>query len=142
MFFMGERNALSETLAILGDLNLSPGFTLSDEQKQKIQAIRDDFKKQQEAWRAEHAEELQKLDEQMAELRDAGGPPDPDQMREIMEARRELMSTAPDGEDESREVKAILTEDQLKQFEAREQAAEQERQRMRGQFQPRGPDRR
>jgi hypothetical protein len=128
--FGPERNALAEVLSVLGDANLSPDFNLSAEQKQKIQAIRDEFKKQQEAWRTEHAEDLKKLDEQMAEIRNAGGPPDPDQMRQMMEARHELMSTAPDGEDQAQEVKALLTPDQVKRFDARQAEIEQERERM------------
>jgi Spy/CpxP family protein refolding chaperone len=139
--FGPDRNHLVETLNILGDLNLTPSFTLTAEQKQKIQAIRDDFRKQQDTWRAEHADQLKALEDQMAELRDAGGPPDPDQMREIMEERRDLMSTAPNGEDESEQVKALLTADQLKQFQTHLAALEQEREQMR-QFNPRGRGRR
>lgn len=143
MFPAFEGNALGEVVSVLGELNLSPDFTLTPEQKQKIQAIRDDFKNQQEMWRAEHAEELKQLDDRMAELMDGGGPPpEPEQMREVMEARRDLMSTAPDGENEAEQVKALLSEDQLKQFEARRTALEEERQQMRRQFERRGPRRR
>lgn len=137
-----ERNVLQETLATIGDLNLSPGFTLSAEQKQQIQTIRDEFRKQQEAWRAEHADELKEIDDRFAEMRDAGGPPDPDQMRELMDARRELMSTSPDGEAQSEQVIALLTDDQKKQFEVRQAQIEKDREQMRPRFMPGGPGRR
>lgn len=138
-----DRNVLGEVISILGDLNLSPDFTLSADQKQKIQLIRDDFKNQQEMWRSEHAEELKQLDDRMAELMDGGGgPPEPEQMRELMEARHDLMSTAPNGENEAEQVKALLSEDQLKKFEARMAVVEEERQQMRRQFEMRGPRRR
>jgi hypothetical protein len=51
-------------------------------------------------------------------------------MRQMMEARHELMSTAPDGEDQAQEVKALLTPDQVKRFDARQAEIEQERERM------------
>src|SRR5829696_4455400 len=80
---MGD--ALSQFINILGAVNLTPEFTLTADQKTKIQAIRDDFKQQMEKWRAEHADELKQMDEQQQEMMNnlqQGNPPDPNQMME------------------------------------------------------------
>src|SRR5437762_359768 len=44
-----NRDSLSPLVMTLGELNLGPDFTLTAEQKQKIQTIRDDFKAATEA---------------------------------------------------------------------------------------------
>ena len=130
---MFARDALAGVIATLGEVNLSPGFELSAEQKQKIQAIRDEFKSAMEQWRSEHADDLKALDEQQKALFDnmqAGNPPDPDQMRELMEARGQLMETAPNGQEQADQVKALLTPDQLKKFEEKQAALDAEREEM------------
>ncbi len=144
---MFGRDALAGVIMTLGEANLLPGFDLSNEQKQKIQSIRDEFKYAMEQWRSEHADELKALDEQQQELfanmQAGGGPPDPDQMRDLMDARRELMETAPDGEAQAEQVKAVLTPDQLKKFEEVQAALDKQReemmQRMPMRFGPGGP---
>src|SRR5689334_10678569 len=70
MMGMMGRRPFDEALAALGDLNLSPDFTLTPEQKTKVQSVRDDFKKAQEKWRTDHADEIKKLDDQIAEIRE------------------------------------------------------------------------
>ena len=129
-----ERDALSSVITTLGGANLLPGFNLTEEQKKKIQSIRDDFKYAMEQWRTEHADELKALDEQQEELfanmQAGGGPPDPDQMRDLMEARRDLMDTAPNGEAQTEQVKAVLTPDQLKRFEEVQAALDKQREEM------------
>jgi len=131
---MFGRDALAPVVMVLGDLNLAPEFSLSPEQKQKIQSVRDDFKQATDMWRAQHDDELKQLDEQQKEIfqnmQNGGGPPDPDQMQQMMEQRRQIMETAPSGEEQATQVKAVLTADQLKQFEAKQAAIDEERQAM------------
>lgn len=144
---MFGRDALAGVIMTLGEANLLPGFDLSSGQKQKIQSVRDDFKYAMEQWRSEHADELKALDEQQqdlfANMQAGGGPPDPDQMRDLMDARRELMETAPDGEAQAEHVKAVLTPDQLKKFDEVQAALDKQReemmQRMPIRFGPGGP---
>jgi hypothetical protein len=131
---MMDRNQLSRTIATLGELNLSPDFTLSADQKQKLEAIRADFKKQQDQWKTDHAADLKASDDAINDLRDNGGPPDRDQMRSLFEARMKIMSTAPDGADAVKQVIALLTPDQAKQLQAKQDELDAQRQAMRDQF--------
>lgn len=98
-------NQMSRAVAVLGELNLSPDFNLSEEQKQSIATIRDAFKKQQEQWQTAHADDLKNMNDAMAEAMNAGGPPDPSAMRTIFEERRKIMSSAPTGTAEANQMR-------------------------------------
>jgi Spy/CpxP family protein refolding chaperone len=105
------RNALTELVSALGELNLSPDFSLSSDQKSKIQSIRDDFKKQSDQWRADHAADLKKLQDQRAELRNAG-PDAQDKRQELTQASQQLYASAPSGDEAAKLIQAVLTADQ------------------------------
>lgn len=122
---MLDRDPLREIIALLGELNLSPGFSLTQEQKEKIQAVRDEYQKQLDAWRAEHEKDLKKLQDDAAALRGnfAGGGGGQDtraKFQEIARARETLMATAPKSDDAYTKIKAILNEDQLKKFDLKQ----------------------
>jgi hypothetical protein len=121
----------AQLILTLGELNLTPDFTLSKEQKEKLQAIRDEVKTAQDKWRQEHAAELQKLAE---EMRGAGRDASPEQRREMAQKRQTLMATAPQHDDAVTKVKALLTETQLQAVNAkldeRKAAADEARQRL------------
>jgi hypothetical protein len=140
--FAGQRDPLDELLALLGDLNLAPDFTLAADQKSKIQVIRDGFKKTQDEWRSAHADELKKMQEDMAQLRGggqgAGGgqaqPPDREKMQELFQARQELMQSAPKSDEAAVEIKGLLTTEQLKKLEVRQTERQAEMERMRNEM--------
>lgn len=110
------QDAFQQTIVALGDLNLRPDFNLTAEQKQKLQAIRDDVKKLEDQWRADHAAELKKIQDDAAAARQAQ---DQGKMRELMTARRDLMQSMPKTDDAAQKVKALLTDDQARALEAR-----------------------
>ncbi|MCY2952314.1 MAG: hypothetical protein NTU53_10095 [Planctomycetota bacterium] len=109
-----QQDPFQQTIAALGDLNLRPDFNLSKEQKEKLQAVRDDVKKAEDKWRADHADDLKKIQEETQAARG-----DQDKMGEVMTKRRELMQTQPKSDDAAKQVKALLTEDQAKALEKR-----------------------
>jgi hypothetical protein len=122
--------ALEGFINRLGMVNLTTDFTLTADQKTKIQAIRDDFKKQTDEWRTAHADEIKQLDEQQQEVMNGlqtGNIPDPGQMQEMEEQRRALYETAPNGEDHVAQIKALFTPEQDKIFEARKAEIEKAR---------------
>lgn len=132
---MAPRDAVTEAIAALGELNLMPDFTLTKEQKEKVQAIRTTAKTARDKWMADHEADLRKL---MEDARAAGGPGgDPDKMREIRTARQELMASAPKTDDAVKELKAALSEDQVKKLD--ERIAQMEQGRRQGQGRPGGP---
>jgi hypothetical protein len=83
-------------------------------------------------WRAQNDDAIKQLDEQQQamfeQMHAGGGPPDQDQMMQLFEQRRQLMETAPTGEDQATQVKALLTPEQLKQFETRHAEMEEQQQ--------------
>lgn len=125
---MGD--ALSQFINMLGAINLKTDFTLTADQKTKIQAIRDEFKQQIDKWRAEHADELKQMEEQQQEMMtnlQQGNPPDPGQMMEMEQQRKQLMDTAPNGEDQVEQIRALFTPEQTKVFETEKVSIEKER---------------
>jgi hypothetical protein len=121
---------LEQFIGMLGQVNLKTDFTLTADQKTKIQAIRDDFKKQTDEWRTQHAEEIKQVDEQQQEMMNGlqnGNMPDPGQMQEIEEQRRTLYESAPNGEDHIAQIKALFTRDQEKIFETHKAEIDSER---------------
>ncbi len=105
-----------QTITALGDVNLRPDFNLTAEQKQKLQAVRDEVKAMEDKWRTDHAADLKKIQDDMAAARQGQ---DREKMREIMTARGELMQTMPKTDDAAQKVKALLTPDQAKALETR-----------------------
>jgi Spy/CpxP family protein refolding chaperone len=114
----GGPGSVGELMMVLSELNMSPDFTLAKEQKEKIHGIREEFMKQQETWRTAHEEDLKKFQAQFSELR-AGGEANREKIQEIAKAQGELYSTAPKGEEQAKEIKALLTPEQAKQLEER-----------------------
>ena len=78
-----------------------------------------------------NADELKKIDEQIAEIRETGGQADPGEWRQIMDSRRKVMETAPAADDAAKQLESVLTPEQLKQFQDKREAIEKERQQMR-----------
>lgn len=115
MFGMAQ-DPFQQAIVALGDLNLRPDFNLTVEQKQKLQAVRDEVKTMEDKWRTDHAAELKKIQDDAATARQAQ---DQEKMREVMTARRDLMQTMPKTDDAAQKVKALLTDDQAKALEAR-----------------------
>jgi hypothetical protein len=143
-----NRDPLDELLALLGDLNLAPDFTLSTDQKAKIQTIRNDFKKLQDTWRTDHEADLKKIQDEMAALRGAGGggggggaggaQVSPEKMQEIFAARQELMDSAPKSDEAVIEIKGLLATEQLKKLDVREAERKAEIEKARQDMQNRG----
>jgi len=134
---MFGRDALSDAIALLGDLNLSPAFTLTADQKTKLQAIRDDFKKEQDKWAKDHEADIKDIEQQMADLRESGG--NREDIQKIMQARQKLQETAPKGDEFVKQIKALLTEEQLKLVTAKQAELTQQRKDMQRRFGPGGP---
>ncbi len=123
-------NALDDVVIVVADLNMKPGFTLSEDQKTRIQAIRDALKAAQEKWRADNADELKDVQEAMASLREQGPGGDPEAWRDVMEQNMSLMQTAPNGNDEAEQLRALLSADQAKALDARQEELAAEREKM------------
>jgi Spy/CpxP family protein refolding chaperone len=101
---------------------------------EKLQAIRDEVKKEEGKWRADHAADLKKIQDDMA-----AAAQDREQMRQVMTQRRELMQTMPKTDDAAQKVKALLTDDQAKALDARiAERQEEMRSRMGGMMGGRG----
>jgi len=113
----GQRDALRETLSVLGDLNLTPTFTLTQDQKDKIQTIRDDFKKAQEKWDADNKAKIDELRNGNADNR--------------REQYRTLYETRPKSDEVIKQIIAVLTGDQAKALATKqaERTADDERRR-------------
>ncbi len=123
-------NALDDVVGVVAELNLHPGFTLSEDQKTKIQAIRDALKKAQDKWREDNAAELKQIQDTMTSLREQGPDADREAFRDVMMQNMELMQTAPNGNDEAEQVKAVLTSEQAKVLAEKEKEIDAERQKM------------
>lgn len=131
----------AELVRLLEELNLTPHFNLSVEQKDQIQAIRDGVRQAQERWRREHEAEYQAIDEETRKLAQAGGR-DVNAWRELWDKRRKIDQTAPGTDDAVRQLMLVLTDDQRKMVETRKTerkaAAEEQRRRMMEQWQRAG----
>jgi hypothetical protein len=108
------RDSFTETVALLGELNLSPEFELAKEQRQRIQALRTEFQAAREKWQQDFAEQSRALDEQMRAARDSGKL---EEIEALTQKRQDLMSAAPKAYEATTKLKAILTPDQLKALE-------------------------
>jgi hypothetical protein len=140
------QDPLDEIIQLLGELNLAPDFTLSAEQKQTIQTARDEFKKQMDQWRADHAEELKKLEDEMAQARAAiaqnaaaGQPNTRQNLQQVAQARQELNDTAPRADETIVQIKGALTTEQLKKLQAKEADRQAENEKLRQQIMQQQP---
>ena len=113
------RGELAATLAILSELNFTPDFTLTKEQKEKIQAIREPYRAKLDAWVAEHDADFRTLQNRRQEM--AGlhrdDPATGAKLQEFAKAQQDLFALAPKDDDIVKQIKAVLTEDQLKKFD-------------------------
>jgi hypothetical protein len=128
-----SNDKLAETVSLVGEASLAPGFNLTAEQREKIQTIRDAAKAARAEWQKSRADELKKLSDQSKTIRDAGQR---DQIRTLMQKRQEILATAPKSDDAAQKLRTILTPEQLKALdtyaadkrkaeeEARQQAGE------------------
>jgi hypothetical protein len=119
-------NQLEPYIAALADVNLSPEFNLSVEQKRKIAAIRQDFRKSYETWQKDHSDQMDDLVADWRDMRNGGagaggGRRDMERMRELMLEAQDLNMSAPSGEEAVDLIKAVLTEEQLNQVNARQE---------------------
>jgi len=115
------RDPLDEVLLVLGDLNMKADFTLTAEQKTKIQESRDALKVLKDKWQADHEADFIQFQEQMNEIRTAGpgGTDTREKLQGIFTSRQELMETAPKSDETIVEIKGLLTTEQLKTLDAR-----------------------
>lgn len=126
------RDPLDELVMIIGDLNMKPDFTLTADQKTKIQAARDALKKLRDKWQADHEADFNQFAEQMNDLRNSNNPQEMrEKMQEITVARMEVMESMPKSDETVAEIKGILTTEQLKMLDSRlaERKAEQQKAR-------------
>ncbi len=108
------RDSFTETIALLGELNLSPDFDLSKEQRQRIQALRSEFQAARDKWQQDFTEQSRTLDEQMRAARDSGKL---EETEALTQKRQDMMSAAPKPFEATAKLKAMLTPDQLKALE-------------------------
>lgn len=113
------RGELAATLVALSELNFTPDFTLTREQKEKIQAIREPYRAQLEAWAAEHAADLKTLQNRRQEMAGLprGDPGSGAKMQEFAKAQQDLFAMAPKDDDIVKQIKAVLTEEQIKKLD-------------------------
>ena len=137
--FGGPRDALTEAIGALGELNLSPSFSLTKEQKEKIQGIRDTAKQARDKWTSEHQEQITKLGD---EFRAAMQAQERDKLRELGQQRQDLMASAPKTEDAAAQLQAVLSDDQRKQLDEQIAKRQQEMQNAAGRFGGGAPGRR
>lgn len=98
-------------LKVLDELNLTA------DQRKQIDQIISDAKDKMEAWREEHKSEFKKLKEAYEAAKEKG---DRETLEKLGEQRRKLMDTAPAGKGQViQQIKAVLTEQQIKQLEAK-----------------------
>jgi hypothetical protein len=127
---MGAEDPLSQLVANLGEASLDPAFTLTAEQKTKIQAVRDDFKKQIEKWRTDQADTMKKIREQIAGMFGGGGRGgfggNPQAWQDVMKAGQDLMATIPSSDEAVKQIEAALTAEQLKVVQVKAAARQAE----------------
>jgi hypothetical protein len=130
------RNVLDPFVALLGDLNLSPTFNLTVEQKQKIADLRATHARFVDLWRRTNAADLADLQFELRELSGFGafrggftnGPVgdggedasrDSDKRRALFDTIRQFVASAPSGETQVQAIRDLLTPSQLEQLNAR-----------------------
>jgi hypothetical protein len=104
----------SQVVVAVTDLNMTPGFTLTAEQKTRIVAARDQQKKAFAAWQKDNKE---RIDQVYQELMAACRNEDMQAIAQAMKAKAELDKTCPPAKDLNDNVMAVLTDDQKKAVE-------------------------
>lgn len=152
---IGARDPLASLMTALGDVNLETDFTLTPEQKEKIQIIVTDFKKSTDKWKTDHEAELKKIQDDFAALRNnaggrqtggnnaaGGGNNNRQQFQQVTQARQALMDTAPKPDEAIAQIKGLLTTEQLKKLQTKideiQAEAAKARQNLQGAFGGRG----
>ena len=108
-------------LRMVADMNMSPDFALEKAQKEKIVAVKDEFKKATEKFMADNKDEMAKIQDG---YRDAGR--DPQKWQELGKQSQELMAKGPKAQEYIDKVKAALTADQVKALDEKAKQAEEE----------------
>jgi hypothetical protein len=111
-----DEEPTSVLVDFLGQLNLSPDFTLTAEEKTKIAAARKAHKEAMEAWQKAHAQEIEKIQNQSA---NAAAASDNAKVEAAMKAEMDLRATAPSTDDMDKQIRAALTEDHRKAVDAK-----------------------
>ena len=115
------RNPLTDDLAGLADLNLSPDFNLTVEQKRRIAAVRTAFDDVLAKWRADHAADFAKLRAAGEEMeRGRGGR---EQWMAFSRQRQDVLATLPEVNASLDQITAVLTDPQREQLQGRTKAA-------------------
>src|SRR6185295_8197610 len=83
-----QRDPFQDALNALGDLALTPGFMITNEQKESIQSLKFDQKLAMDKWKGEHADDLQKLQEERQAAIDSGNREKLQDIRQKSEALR------------------------------------------------------
>lgn len=91
-------------------------INLTDDQKAKIHAIRDEARQQFQDWRTKHEDQIKELTAQMKSAHEAK---DREKVQQLREKAQELWSTAPKIKDAIDKVRAVLTDEQRKIFNAK-----------------------
>lgn len=111
-----QRDPFTDALNALGDLALTPNFTITNEQKESIQSLRVDHKLAYDKFRGDHADELMKLTDEAQAARDGGNI---EKFRDILQKRRNVMNSGPKPEDAVKKLMGLLNEEQRTRLEER-----------------------
>lgn len=118
----------NQLISTVADLNVSPGFDLNKEQKEKLKAIREEVKTAQTKWQKDNDEQIKKINEEMRQAREAAMSGGAESLRGVMEKWRELRGTFPKTDEAQKQVRALLTDQQLDALDARlEEIAKEQR---------------
>ena len=111
-------------LMTLTQLNMTPEFTLDKEAKQKLQALREEYRAAQTKYFTDHRLDMEKLQKEMME---AYKSRDVDDIKMAQKKMQEFQAAGVKAEDYVAKAKATLTPEQLKFVEERQAKAEQDR---------------
>ena len=123
-----QRDPFQDALNALGDLALTPGFMITNEQKESIQSLKFDQKLAMDKWKGEHADDLQKLQEERQAAIDSGNR---EKLQEIRQKSESLRKNSPKPEDAVKKLMGLLNEEQRTRLEERmaQRRAEEEQAR-------------
>ncbi len=116
------QNPLDDLVRPLAELNLRPDFNLTAGQKADVLAIRNLYAARLAAWRAAHADDFRRQEQEWNDLRNGrGGPPGgrpTERWSQLREGRQRLLLGSPDPTDALTQIDAVLTGDQRRRFDA------------------------
>lgn len=122
-----ESMKFEQFMRTLTELNMTPDFTLDKAAKQKLQDLRDEFRKAQAKFMEDHKEDFQNLGKERAAAFEAQNQ---EKLKELTKAMQELRAKGPSAEEYVAKAKVMLTPDQQKVVEAKIAKAEEERKAM------------